>query len=326
MTRVLICCDYGAPPELMRDAMIVGRALVDRGDCQVSYAVGDPVTFAEFAGASVPGDLHQAPTMRNAPQLVMKRPPIDGFADVIASAGFDDRAALMTLVAVWMRLLTSIRPDVIYAFRAPIVWMIGPSVAHTIALGNGASLPPVLGDSFPRLTAESAPLASNAVLLANANAALLRQGLPEIAVLSEVLGRCTPILYGLPAFDPYLQLRRTVTVGLLGGRPTPSVVGASPRLAAFLDVGCPGVESLVLALAGAEAGPADVFVGGSTTGMRRFLEQQPQIKVWNEHAALMEHAPAPAPSSTMANRMSRSARSRWVGRSSSCPGPASSRC
>jgi hypothetical protein len=289
VTRVLLCCDYGAPAELLRDSLTLGKALADR-QCHVSYAVGDPVSLADFAGSWVPGELHQAPVLRSAPQLVMKRPPIDGFADVIAAAGFDDKATLFTMVDIWMRMISSIKPDVIYGFYSPIVWMLGPSAARTVALGNGYGLPPALGNSFPRLTSDSSPIAADNVMLANANAALTRLGQPQIAALSEILTRCTMLLYGSPSFDPYLQLRRTLTVGLLGGSPSPVVMGPAPRLAAFLDVSCPGVESMVLALAGTATTPVDVFINGPTAGMRRFLEQHAHVKLWNEHAALLEQA------------------------------------
>lgn len=289
MNRVLICSDYGAPSELLRDALTIGRALAER-DCQVGFAVGDPVSLADFAGSSVPGDLYQAPVLRNAPQLVFKRLPIDGFADVIAATGFDDREALITMSDVWMRLIGCARPDIIYAFHSPIVWMLGPAVVRTVALGNGYSLPPILGDSFPRLTADSTPLASDGAMLANANAALARLGHPQLAVLSDIIGRCDSLLYGVPAFDPYLQLRRTVSAGLLGSYTSPCAIEAAPRLAVFLDVSCPGVEAIVLALAGVAGTSVDVYINGITAGMRRFLEQHPQVKVWSEHAALMDHA------------------------------------
>ncbi|MBX3501461.1 MAG: hypothetical protein KF889_18630 [Alphaproteobacteria bacterium] len=274
----------------MRDALSIGRALADR-DCDVSYAIGDPVSLVDFAGAWVPGDLLQAPLPRDALQRAAKRPPVDGFADAMATNGFDDSKGLMTLVDVWMRLIDSVKPDVIYAFGAPIVWMLGPSVARTVALGHGCCLPPILGDSFPRLSADSTPIASDETLLANANAALVRAGRAELGALSDVLGRCHQVLYGVPAFDPYLKLRRTGSAGLLGGAVAPSPVEGAPALAAFLDVACPGVETMVLALAGGVPGAAvDVFVHGGTTGMRRFLEQHPKATVWDEHAALLEHA------------------------------------
>jgi hypothetical protein len=98
------------------------------------------------------------------------------------------------------------------------------------------------------------------------------------------------VLYGVPAFDPYLQLRRTVSAGLLGAAAAPSLVEASPALAAFFDVSCPGVESIVLALAGVTGVAVDVYIHGVTTGMRRFLEQHPQVTVWGDHAGLLEHA------------------------------------
>jgi hypothetical protein len=127
-------------------------------------------------------------------------------------------------------------------------------------------------------------------MLENANAVLARIGQPALFALPEVVGQCTSIVYGMPAFDPYLQLRRTVSAGLLGDQPKPTAPPVEQRLAAFLDVYCPGIETLVLALAGSNRIPVDIYVRGATRGMRRFLEGQPHITVWTDHAALLERA------------------------------------
>jgi hypothetical protein len=287
--RYVICCDQGAPSETVRDALTVGRALLGRGH-EVAYIVGDPVMLVDYAGSWSPNDLYQAPVCRAAPGLVMKRPNMDGFSDVMATVGFGDKQTLVALSTLWNRQLAALKPDAIIGLYTPVVWLVGPAHAPTFALGGGLMLPPALGTSFPRLTVDSAPLADEAVMLANANAALLRLGQPPLAALSEVLDRCSSLLYGVPAFDPYLQVRRTVSMGLLGEEPSPVVPPAAPRLAAFLDVYCPGIETVILALAGFDQVPVDVSVTGATTSMRLFLEQQPRITFWRDYASLLEHA------------------------------------
>jgi len=287
--RVLICYDQDVPSELIRDALTVGKALTENGHTVV-YVVGDPVTFVDYAGSWTPNELHQAPVLHAPPHLVMKRAPIDGFADQMASAGYDDKQTLITLTSVWHRQLDMLKPDVIVGLSTPVLWLVGPSHAPTVALGNGLTLPPVLGTSFPRLSVDSAPLADEELMLANANATLARFGRPSLAALSDVIAGCTSILYGLPAFDPYLQLRRTVTTGLLGEQSSPAVPPTEQRLAVCLDVHCPGIEMIILAVTGFDQIPLDIYVSGATPSMRRFLEQQPHITVWNEHAALLEQA------------------------------------
>jgi hypothetical protein len=262
---------------------------MERGH-EVAYVVGDPVTLVDYAGSWSPNDLYQAPVCRTVPGLVMKRPNMDGFSDVMATAGFDDKPTLVALSTLWNRQLTALKPDAVVGLYTPVLWLVGPAVAPTFALGSGLMLPPALGTSFPRLTVDSAPLADEAVMLANANAALMRLGQPPLAALSEVLDRCVSLLYGVPAFDPYLQVRRTVSMGLLGEEPSLVVPPAQTRLAAFLDVYCPGIETIILALAGFDQIPVDVCVSGATASMRLFLEQQPQIKVWRDYATLLEHA------------------------------------
>jgi hypothetical protein len=289
--RAVICCDQGAPAEMVRDALTVGRALMERGHTVV-YIVGDPVALVEAAGSWTPNDLYQAPVRRAGPNLVMKPPTMDGFADLMATIGFDDKQTLVALAALWNRQLLTVKPDAIIGFYTPVLWLVGPSHAPTFALGGGLTLPPVLGPSFPRLSVDSVPLADEALMLANANAALLRFGQRPLAALSEILDRCTSILYGVPAFDPYLQVRRVLSTGLLGEEPTPTVPPAKERLAVFLDVYCPNIEQIILALASLEDISIDVCVSGATAGMRRFLEQHPNVKVWKDYASLLAEAPS----------------------------------
>jgi UDP:flavonoid glycosyltransferase YjiC (YdhE family) len=94
------------------------------------------------------------------------------------------------------------------------------------------------------------------------------------------------MLYGVPAFDPYLQVRRNISMGLLGHEPTPTVPPAANRLVAFLDIYCPGIETLILALAAFKEAPIDVCVAGATANMRRFLDQQSHITVWKDYPSM----------------------------------------
>jgi len=288
--RLVIGCDLGAPSELLRDALRIGTALTSRGH-QVTYVVGDPIALMDQAGASITSGLRQAPVMRAAPHLVMKRPQTDGFADRLAVMGFDDKQTLITLASVWNTELASLQPNAIIGIGTPILWLVGPAYAPTFAVGNGSVLPPALGNSFPRLTANSTPLADDIVMLANANAVLSRMGRPSLATLGEIITECRPILYGLSALDPYLQLRSNRTTGLLGVITNPCLPPESERLAVFLDVNCPNIEMMILALGGGVHDvPRDICVTGATAGMRRFLQQQPHVTLFPNYTSLMDQA------------------------------------
>jgi len=288
--RVVICCDQLAPTELIRDALRLGKALNAAGHVVV-YLVADPISLVEQAGSWTPCELHQAPILRAPPHLVMRRSPPDGLADLMALSGFDERHTLVTIALLWHSQLALLRPDVIVGFCSPVLWLIGPLHAPTFALGNGYCLPPILDTSFPRLSADSTPLADEMAMLSNANAVLARLGKPAIAELSEILERCKSIVYSYPAFDPYLRLRQARTVGLLGDRPPPSLPPAEKRIAAFLDAHCPNIETIVLAIAGiADAISVDLCIIGGTTGMRRYLEEQNQVKVWRDYESLLENS------------------------------------
>lgn len=286
--RIVIGCEHNVPPELLRDALTVGKALMARGHV-VSYVVGDPITLVDYAGSWTPNELYQAPLHRSPPDLVMKRPVTDGFSDRMATVGFDEKQTLLALSSLWYRQIEALKPDVIIGFYSPVLWLVGPAHAPTFALGAGLTLPPALGTSFPRLSIDSTPLADESMMLENANAALLRLGQPSMAALSEMMDRCEPILYGVPACDPYLQVRRTLSIGLLGIEPNPTVPPQEQRLAALLDINCPGIETIVLALAGFDNIPVDICISGVTSNMRRFLEEQPHIRVWKDYSTLLQH-------------------------------------
>jgi hypothetical protein len=287
--RVAICCDGDSPNEVLRDALMLGGALSARGH-SVHFVAGDPVALVDQAGSWIPSNIHQAPLLKPSPPLAMKRAPVDGLADAMAAAGFEEKRILLTLAAVWRDQLGLLQPDVVVAFGGPVAWLVGPTVAPTLAIGSGMALPPVLGSSFPRLSADSVELADERVMLANANAVLARFGKPSLAALSEVVSNCDTLLYGLPTFDPYLQLRRSVTVGALGAMRLPLVPAPEKRVVAFLDAYCPGIETTILAFPALEDVRLDIHITRATSGMRRFLEQQPGVKVWADHGELLEQA------------------------------------
>jgi hypothetical protein len=289
MTRIVICCDHGAPAEMQRDALTVGKALVEWGH-SVAFVVGDPAALGESAGSWTLNEVYQAPVPRPVPNLVMNPPAVDGFADRMAMVGFDDKETLVTLASLWNRQLLALKPEAIIGFYAPILWLVGPAHASTFALGSGLMLPPIMGTSFPRLSAGSTPLADEARMLENANAALSRNGQPPLTALSGILERCISLLYGVSSFDPYIHQRRALSIGLLGEAPTPTVPPAKERLVAFLDAYCPNIEQIVLAIASLHYIPIDVCISGATTSMRRFLEQQPHVTVWKDYASLLADA------------------------------------
>lgn len=287
--RVAICCEGDSPHEMLRDALLLGGALSGRNHT-VHFIAGDPVALVDQAGSWIPSNIHQAPLLKPPPQLVMKRPPVDGLADSMAAAGFDDKRTLLTLASVWHNQLNLVQPDVVVAFGGPVAWLVGPTVAPTLAAGSGMALPPVLGTSFPRLSADSVELADERVMLANANAVLARFGKPSLAALSEVVSNCSTLLYGLPTLDPYLQLRRSITVGALGPMRSPVVPAPEKRVVAFLDAYCPGIETIILALPALQDVRLDIHISRATPGMRRFLEEQPGVEVWADHGELLEQA------------------------------------
>lgn len=284
--KIVVCCPSDEGADGLDDALLLGRSLLSKG-YEVAFIAGDPARLTGHSGGWMPSELHQAPMRRPGPQLVMKAPSPDGLADAMALQGFDDKRTLLTLAHMWSRLFTLLRPDAILAFDAPLAWLVGPGHAPTFACGNGAALPPIADTSFPRLRPQSTPLADEELMLANANAALSMLGHSSLAALSDVLGQCTEMLYGVPALDPYLPLRRSITTGLLGEEMVATNTPVEPRLTVMIDAYCPGIETVILALTGFGQTPVNAWLFGGSATMRRFLAHQPHIQLWDDKAALL---------------------------------------
>jgi len=220
------------------------------------------------------------PLLREPPALIMKRRGPSGLDDAMAIAGFANSSHLAMLCGIWSRQLELLRPDVIVGFNSPLIWLIGAAFAPTFAAGSGNFLPPVLGSGFPRISATAPPLAADHVMIRNASAILENLKLPALEGLSDVISRCRQLLYGLPQLDPYLQLRKRPSLGVLGPPAVMAPTATKKRVAAFLDVFCPNIEALLLGLAGTDRIECDLHVSGATAGMLRFLQQQPNLKVW----------------------------------------------
>jgi hypothetical protein len=263
----------------MRDALWIGDALASRGH-KITYAMPDIVAFLEWTGGALPAPaVVTTPALREPPQLIMKRRPPSGFDDLMAITGFANLGHLRSLASVMRRQLALLKPDAIVGFQSPVVWLIGNTVAPTFAIGCGVNIPPRLGDGFPRLSATAAPLAADEVMLSNANTIRAELGAGELTALSEVLSQCTEILYGLPMLDPYLSLRKQKTMGVLAKTGGLTPLPAKRRIAAILDVHCPNIEALLLAIAASSEIEFDLHLHGGTAGMRRYLQQHPNVSL-----------------------------------------------
>jgi hypothetical protein len=283
--RILLASETASIGSLMRDAGRIGQALAARGH-DVCFAMADPEAFTEYVPVGATETVLPTPGLREPPELVLKRRAPSGFDDVMAVAGFANSSQLTALCRTWSKQVDLLRPDAIVGLHSPLLWLTGPCLAPTFAAGDGSFLPPIIGDGFPRMSATTPPLAAEHVMIANANQILGELGAKPIAALSEVIGRCTGLLYGLPWLDPFLQLRQNVSLGMLGDCPPIAKVPAKKRFAAFLDVFSPNIEALLLGIAGVDEVDCELFLSGATAGMSRFLRQQNNIVVHSNFAEL----------------------------------------
>lgn len=287
MARIAIACSSGAGSATAFDAVLIGQALARSGH-DIFYLVDNREKMAVLASQFGGCDVLQAPV------AVVRSPADEGGDEGTSSpsdllwSDFADLANLRNAAFSLASLLRAIRPDCIIGLANPITWLVGPSVAPTLALGRGYAMPEANG-STPSLGAIG-KVGVDSVLTTNASVVLAELSSERITSLRGLLDRCQQWSYGLDEFDAYAGSRRTPNLGVLTAVPDTFSAADRARLALFLDVDYPGIESCIVALAGLGAVQAEVFAPNISVAMKSFLSHLPNVVLQSSFSEALAHA------------------------------------
>ncbi len=135
------------------------------------------------------------------------------FADVLAVCGFSSVASLFPLVRAWQGLLDLARPQLIVVDHSPTLCLAAYGAQPIMNVGNGFSIPPVDGATFPPLPTDAAPVTSEDQLLDVVREVQQQRGRPLPETLPELLGATERFITTWPELDPYREIRQDTMWG-----------------------------------------------------------------------------------------------------------------
>lgn len=254
MANIVFCWELGAALGHAGRLKALAQPLAARGHT-VSFVLRDLVhTRRLLAGTGIP--VYQAPLWLHR---VEGLPPGEAsLADILLACGWLDADAMAGLVDGWRHLLRALGADVVVGDYAPAALLAARSLGiASAAVGAGFQIPPA-GPLPPLRDWEAIPqarmAATEARVLATANAVLARHGAAPYARAADLLRGDVPLLCTWPELDPWDRgapderwLGPTIAGAGAGAPAWPE--GAGPRVFAYLRGPHPEHGAMLAALA-----------------------------------------------------------------------------
>lgn len=202
MSHIHLCWELGGGLGHAGRLKMLAQALLARGH-RVTMSLRDLMhTHAVLADLDVPK--LQAPVWLHKAQGL---PPSASLAEIAFHCGYLQPTALRGMVAGWRDLYALLQPDLVVGDYAPTALLAARSMGlPTASVSSGFSSPPP-GRALPAF--QPAPperlAASEARMLATANALLAEYGAQPFAHAADVFTGDLPLLCTWPELDPYEQ-------------------------------------------------------------------------------------------------------------------------
>ena len=254
MANIVFCWELGAALGHAGRLKALARPLIARGHA-VSFVLRDLVhTRRLLADMRLP--VYQAPLWLHR---VEGLPPGEAsLADILLACGWLDADAMTGLVDGWRHLFSALQADVVVGDYAPGALLAARSLGiASSAVGAGFQIPPA-GPLPPLRDWEAVPqarmAATEARVLATANAVLARHGAPAYARAADLLRGDAPLLCTWPELDPWGRAETDArwfgpTIGGTGAGVPAWPEGAGPRVFAYLRGPHPEHGAMLEALA-----------------------------------------------------------------------------
>lgn len=202
-----------------------------------------------------------------------------GFADILLSQGWGDRATLWGLVYGWLNLLALFKPDYTILDYSPTVTL-ATRIAKvpSLLIGNGFELPPAIDPlpPFPGFSWATAAGVTNSekIAVANANDVLGAFRALHISALRDVICDQRRVLTTFPELDHYGAREREEYAGpLLGRLQMPKAawpISEGPKLFAVVRPDTSQSEKILSTLAQLAARVICVAIGFSPRALERY--------------------------------------------------------
>lgn len=125
------------------------------------------------------------------------------FADILETFGFGNYNLLKSHILAWQSILKEVQPSLVITDHAPGLVLAAKNIVPTIVTGDAFAVPPPI-EIFPNLRIP-APLDSQE--RQEQVSKTVKQIVPSLAPLGQILNGDISFIFGIPELDPYQHLR-----------------------------------------------------------------------------------------------------------------------
>lgn len=204
-----------------------------------------------------------------SPDLVPPNPaerepkPMGAYSDIMVYCGFGRLDSLFTATLAWRTVFDQLRPDLIVCDHSPVVCFAAYGRIPVVQVGDGFTLPPAEGDSFPGFQAKKQATVPVERIVAVMNEVQARLGGPRVPCVTAPLRTAGRLVCTLKGLDPYKDQRQDPVIGPTEGLQAPLPLPDKPRLFAYLGMEH-RITAKLLAVLQASDLPAEAYVRGLT--------------------------------------------------------------
>jgi len=266
----------------VRPLLEVARALAAHGHAPV-FALRNVVEPRPmFAQDSFP--ILQAPLWHDRRWRGSKPFQAASFADVLAVRGWERVEDLAPQLESWRDLLDLVQPRLVVCDHSPTLCLAAYGALPVVQTGSWFSLPPLDGDSFPRMISAAEPVIPQEQLLAVIQQVQRSRQAAVPARLPDFLLATERFLTNLPEVDAYQAVRKEQSWDPFDPLPSPAPVPAQPSFFAYLGADYPGVEAILAQFGRTATGT--VYLRGSSPPLLQRLRQN-GLHVLDEPGAIV---------------------------------------
>lgn len=261
MAKILVGYERGDNLGHYRRLAPVAAALAARGH-QVVFFLRNPYDCRHEISRS-PLPFIQAPDLV-APNPAEREPKSMGsYSDIMVYCGFGRVETLFTATLAWRTLIDQIRPDLIVCDHSPVVCLAAYGRIPVVQVGDGFTIPPAQGDSFPGFQPKKQATVPVEQIVAVMNEVQSRLGGPKVPGVTAPLRTAGRLICTLKGLDPYKDLRQDPVVGPTEGLLSPLPLPNKPGLFAYLGMEHRVTAKLLGALKASPL-PAEAYIRGMT--------------------------------------------------------------
>jgi len=261
LAKILVGYERGDNLGHYRRLAPVAAALAARGH-QVVFFLRNPYDCRHEISRS-PLPFIQAPDLV-APNPAEREPKSMGsYSDIMVYCGFGRVETLFTATLAWRTLIDQIRPDLIVCDHSPVVCLAAYGRIPVVQVGDGFTIPPAQGDSFPGFQPKKQATVPVEQIVAVMNEVQSRLGGPKVPGVTAPLRTAGRLICTLKGLDPYKDLRQDPVVGPTEGLLSPLPLPNKPGLFAYLGMEHRVTAKLLGALKASPL-PAEAYIRGMT--------------------------------------------------------------